>query len=212
MNKRDYAAYLLGRMPEGKLDYVIAYMEGALIPDAQTVAETAETAETAEAPAEEMTKETSEADQTEAVDSMKLFEDPELTEEMMNGPLASLFRNTRAIQQQSDETDEIYAALERMAVLGMDDDMMSGMGSVEGLEGLEDLKDDEPDEEQAPETPLNFFADAGLEDKIMSSPIAGMYKDAQSADENSDEDEEEFYAALERMARLELQAYKDGLK
>lgn len=206
MNKRDYAVYLLGRLPEGKLDYVIAYLEGALIPDAAAEKKAPEM-ETQEA-AKEMPEEAAdEMTGMEDMDNMDFFDNPELTQEMLSGPLASLFRNTRAIQQQSDETDEIYAALERMAALGMEEDMFAGM---EGLEGLEDLKDEE--EEKPAEAPKNFFADAGLEGTMMSGPFAAMYKDAQEANQQADEDEEEFYSALERMARLELQAYKDGLK
>ncbi len=207
MNKREYASYLLGRLPEGKLDYVIAYLEGALIPNTNDMLEETEEKNNLIEEADEEIKETTREEDT---DNQDFMGDSELTEEMLSGPLASLLRSTRAIQQQSDETDEIYAALERMAALGMDDDLLTGMGSIEGLEGLEELKDEVPAKTQ--ETPKNFFADAGLEGEMMSGPFAAMFNQNQDSDQKSDEDEEEFYSALERMARLELQAYKDGLK
>lgn len=92
MNKRQQAIELLEMIPESKLDYIIAFLQGAAIPDGSVNTENFEPEEPVELPKEARGLERSMA---------ALFDGNALLDEQITGDFSGM--------------DDVYSALEDMA-------------------------------------------------------------------------------------------------
>lgn len=92
MNKRQQARELLEMIPEGKLDYIIAFLQGAVIPDGPVEGDNFENEEPAELPKEVRGLERS---------MTALFDGNALLDEQIAGDFP--------------EMEDVYSALEDMA-------------------------------------------------------------------------------------------------
>jgi hypothetical protein len=104
MNKRAYAVEVLNRIPEGKLDYIIAFLEGASIPDTAP-----EQLMPQEAAGEEEKAEVPEAARALERSVDALFSGNALLEEQMMPGFEE------QMMSDFDENEDLFAALEDMA-------------------------------------------------------------------------------------------------